>query len=321
MNNSKDILKKTIKINSEFASELVCVIPYTYWLHERGELEKVITSKGMKPFYYFCDDVEERFEVRTFDTSTNGLQDVPNTWIHHNSYAVVGRDHSELSEEEQSEVNGVLDYSQWTPPPYVDYYKTDEFNHLKPYIVVNSNYNVEYGNDITQSMRYIDIKTLYETFNYLIDRGYTVIYKRPNNTEFTLDQNEMITLSGKFTLTANVEGTGIISDYDLCNYYDKVINLNLLKNDYTYSYNELQMKLFSGAEGFISTNGGGGFLCSYFGKPIIFYVPHGKELRPGYLTKSNSYVKKLSNADIHVVLDEGNINDYSKLIEKIKDIF
>jgi len=312
---------KTIKVNSEFASELVCVIPYTYWLHERGELEKVITSKGMKPFYYFCDDVEERFEIRTFDINTNGLKDVPNVWIHHNSYAVAGKDHSELSIEEQSEVNGVLDYSQWTPPPYADYYQIDEFNHLKPYIVVNSNYNVEYGNDITKSMRYIDIKTLHEIFNYLTDKGYNVIYKRPNNTEFTLDQNEMITLSGRYMLTANVQGTGVISDYDLCNYYDKVINLNLLKEDYTYSYNELQMKLFSGADGFISTNGGGGFLCSYFRKPIIFYVPHGKELRPGYLTKSNSYVKKLSNADIHVVLDEGEVNDYSKLTKRIKEVF
>ena len=81
------------------------------------------------------------------------------------------------------------------------------------------------------------------------------------------------------------------------------------------------MKLFSGADGFISTNGGGGFLCSYFRKPIIFYVPHGKELRPGYLTKSNSYVKKLSNADIHVVLDEGEVNDYSKLTKRIKEVF
>jgi len=208
---------KTIKVNSEFASELVCVIPYTYWLHERGELEKVITSKGMKPFYYFCDDVEERFEIRTFDINTNGLKDVPNVWIHHNSYAVVGKDHSELSIEEQSEVNGVLDYSQWTPPPYVDYYQTDEFNHLKPYIVVNSNYNVEYGNDITKSMRYIDIKTLHEIFSYLTDNGYNVIYKRPNNTEFTLDQNEMITLSGRYMLTADVQGIGVITDYDLCN--------------------------------------------------------------------------------------------------------
>ena len=312
---------KTIKVNSEFASELVCVIPYTYWLHERGELEKVITSKGMKPFYYFCDDVEERFEIRTFDINTNGLRDVPNDWIHHNSYAVTRKNYSDLSVEEQSEVNGVLDYSKWTPPPYVDYYQTDEFNHLKPYVVINSNYNVEYGNDITKSLRYFDIKTLYDIFNYLTDNGYHVIYKRPNNTEFTLDQNEIVTLSGKFILTANVQGAGVISDYDLCTYYDKVINLNLLKKDYTYSYNELQMKLFSGADGFISTNGGGGFLCSYFKKPVLFYIPHGKELRPGYMTNSSSYVKKLSNANIHIVLDEGTTNDYSNLIGKMKEIF
>ena len=207
---------KTIKVNSEFATELVCVIPYTYWLHKRGELEKVITSKGMKPFYYFCDDVEERFEIRTFDVNSNGLKDVPNDWIHHNSYAVTKKGYSELSVEEQSEVNGVLDYSNWTPPPYVEHYQTDEFNHLKPYVVINSNYNVEYGNDITKSLRYFDIKTLYDMFNYLTDKGYHVIYKRPDNTEFTLDQNERVTLSGKFTLTAHVEGTGVISDYNLC---------------------------------------------------------------------------------------------------------
>tara|TARA_Y100000296_G_C5112626_1_gene225975 strand:- start:40 stop:207 length:168 start_codon:yes stop_codon:yes gene_type:complete len=53
---------KIIKANPEFASELVCVIPYVHWLHNEGKLEKVITSKGMRPFYYFCDNVEERFE-------------------------------------------------------------------------------------------------------------------------------------------------------------------------------------------------------------------------------------------------------------------
>ena len=112
---------KTIKTNCEFASELVCVIPYAYWLHKNNQLEKVITSKGMKPFYYFCNDVEERFEHRTFDINTNGLNDVPNNWIHHNAHFVFKKDYSELTEDEQSKSNGVLDYSQWTPPPYIDY--------------------------------------------------------------------------------------------------------------------------------------------------------------------------------------------------------
>ena len=113
---------KTIKVNCEFASELVCIIPYVNWLHQNGQLEKVITSKGMRPFYYFCDNVEEKFESRTFDIKTNGLNSVPNPWIHHNSKFILGKELSELSEVEQAKVNGVLDYSKWTPPLYKDYF-------------------------------------------------------------------------------------------------------------------------------------------------------------------------------------------------------
>ena len=38
------------------------------------------------------------------------------------------------------------------------------------------------------------------------------------------------------------------------------------------SYNETQLKLFSGAEGFVTTNGGGAMLCGYFKKPVIVYI-------------------------------------------------
>ena len=311
---------KTVKVNCEFASELVCVIPYAYWLHQNNQLERVITSKGMTPFYYFCDDIEERFDYRTFDINTNGLNDVPNNWIHHNTISVFGKNYSELTEELQSEANGVLDYSQWTPPLYKDYYKSEQFDDMKPYIVVNNNYNIEFGNDITESRRYFDIPTLNDIFNYLNDEGYSVIYKRPNNTEFTLDQNEMDTLSRGVTLLAHTTA-GVMSDYEMCDYYPNVYNVNDFDHGDDYSYNEFQLECFSGADGFITTNGGGGILCACFGKPVLFYVPHGKELRAGYLTKENSYIKKLSDSDIHVVLDEGDTNDYSKLIKKMKEVF
>ena len=310
----------TIILNPEFASELVCVIPYTYWLHQNNQLEKVITSKGMSPFYYFCDDVEERFEHRTFNMETNGLSDVPNDWVHHKAKVVLGKNYSELTESAQALANGVLDYSQWTPPPYKDYYQTDEFNHLKPYIVVNNNYNIEFGNLITESLRYFNIETLNEIFNHLTEKGYNVIYKRPDNTEFAPDQNEIATLQGGYEFI-EITDQGVLSDNDLCEYYDGVYNINDFDHGDEFSYNEFQLECFSCADGFITTNGGGGILCSYFGKPVLFYVPHGKELRSGYLTKENSYIKKLSDADIHVVLDEGDINDYSKLIKKMKDVF
>ena len=312
---------KTIKVNCEFASELVCVIPYANWLQQNNQLERVITSRGMTPFYYFCDDVEERFDYRTFDTNSNGLKDVPNEWIHHNANAVFGENYDKLTEDQWVEANGVLDYTQWTPPPYKDHFQSDKFDSLKPYVVVNNNYNIEFGNLITESLRYFNIETLNEIFNHLTEKGYNVIYKRPDNTEFAPDQNEIATLQGGYEFIETTD-QGVISDYDLCDYYDDVHNVNDFEYIFeTHGYNQFQLECFSGADGFITTNGGGGILCSYFQKPVLFYVPHGKELRPGYLTKENSYIKKLSNADIHVVLDEGEVNDYSELINKMKDVF
>ena len=311
-----------LRANPEFASELVCIIPYAHWLHKEGELEKVITSTGMKSFYYFCDDVEEQYKFRTLDNLNSGLEEVPNNWVHHNAEAVTGKDYSELTEEEQNNMNGVLDYRKWSPPPYKDYYQTDEFNHLKPYIVVNNNYNIEYGKPISESLRFFDIKTLYDIFNYLTNSGYIVIYKRPNNTEFAPDNNEIETLNRNITLTAKVEGQGIITDYELCEYYNDVINMNKMKEEYSQcTYNDFQLKLFSSADGFVTTNGGGGILCSYFKKPVVMYVPHGKELRKNYITNRNSYLNKLSGDNIHSVLDPGEINDYSKVIKKVKEVF
>ena len=311
---------KTITVNCEFASELVCVIPYANWLHQNNQLEKIITSKGMTPFYYFCDDVEERFDYRTFDINSNGLKDVPNEWIHHNANAVFGENYDKLTEDQWSEANGVLDYTQWSPPPYKEHFLGNKFDSLKPYVVVNNNYNIEFGNLITESLRYFNIETLNEIFNHLTEKGYNVIYKRPDNTEFAPDQNEIATLQGGYEFI-EITDQGVISDYDLCDYYDDVYNINDFDHGDEFSYNEFQLECFSGASGFITPNGGGGILCSYFQKPVLFYVPRGKELRPRYLTKENSYIKKLSNADIHVVLDEGDVNDYSELINKMKDVF
>jgi hypothetical protein len=311
-----------LRANPEFASELVCIIPYAHWLHKEGELEKVITSTGMKSFYYFCDDVEEQYKFRTLDNLNSGLEKVPNNWVHHNAEAVTGKDYSELTEEEQNNMNGVLDYRKWSPPPYKEYYQTDEFNHLKPYIVVNNNYNIEYGKPISESLRFFNIKTLYDIFNYLTNSGYIVIYKRPNNTEFAPDNNEIETLNRNISLTAKVEGQGIITDYELCEYYNGVINMNKMKEEYSQcTYNDFQLKLFSSADGFVTTNGGGGILCSCFKKPVVMYVPHGKELRKNYITNKNSYLNKLSENNIHTVLDPGDVNDYSKVIKKVKEVF
>ena len=317
---------ETIDIHPEFAHELVCVIPYTYWLHKQGKLKKVITSKGMKPFYYFCDDVEEKYKMRHLDNVESGLSKMPNDWIHHNASAVFGKEYNDL--EDKTLANGVLDYSQWTPPPYSKEYSNPKMDLGKPYVVINNTYNIEFGMDISQSIRYFDMQFLMTMFNYFIEKGYKVIYKRPTNTEYAPDSNEMQTIhEGHYMLKAQLENGDWITDYELCDKYNgEVINMNSIQLNGTdgepISYNELQLRLFASADGFITTNGGGGVLCSYFDKPVVMHVPHGKELdREKYLTKENSYINKLSSAKINVVLDKNNESNYQKVFKKIKEIF
>lgn len=305
-------MKKTIEVNPEFASEIVLCVPYAYYLHKNDLLECVITSKGMKPFYYFCNNVKESFTSRSLDNLV-ALKDVPNKWIH-NSEAGGKR-------------NGVIDYNEWIVPPYREYYKNNLFNDLKPYIVVNNIYNVEPGPYGYKPYRYFDIKNLYDMFVSLTEKGYNVIYKRPLNNEFVIDQSEQVTLTSNLKITADVENLGTITDFDLIKYFNKVYNLNDLQKKYNLEYNELQLKLFSESEGFVTVNGGGGILCAYFDKPVVKYVNKGKELRPMYLEYPDSYINKLSSAKVYPVFDnfeewpKNGGRNYTKLISTIESVF
>lgn len=312
-----------IDIHPEFGYEMACSMPYAYWLHKKGESVKVITCKGMKPFYYFCDEVEEKYNHRSVNNSINGVQNLPNSWIHHNADAVFGKDYSFLSEEQKIKVNGVLDYTEWTPPPLKEYYKDERFKQGEKTIVVSNKITMDHGQE---PHGFFDIELLYDMFNYLTENGYTIIYKRPKMSEFPLDENEIKTINGRYTISADVEGLGVIDDYQLIKHYDNIILLDDIVNNSEYDYNEAQLRTFSNVDNFISIAGGNSIFCSYFGGNQVTYVTTSKELRPGYY-EGDSYVKKLGGANIHAVIDsESEIirrgyNDYVPLMKKIMEVF
>jgi hypothetical protein len=307
-----------IDVNPEFGYELVCSMPYAYWLHQRGELDGVITCKNMKPFYYFCDNVVEKYNHRSIDNNTNGVQNLPNTWIHHNAMAVFGKGYGDLTEDEQHQVNGVLDYTKWTPPPLLDYYFDSSIDLPNKFVVVCNRYNLEHGE---QPVGFFNIQCLYEIFTYLTETGYNVIYKRPRNTEFTTDPNELQNLDIK----ANVEGVGVITDYQLVEMLDGVFLIDDYIDKISNNYNESQLKIFSRASGFVSMGGGNSILCSYFKKPLIIYVNTSKDIRPGYF-EGDSYFKKLSQS-IYPIIDKKDdiikrgYKDYSELYNTVKKVF
>jgi hypothetical protein len=314
-----------IKNNAEFGIELALSVPYAYWLHKNNKLESVITSKGMKPFYYFCDDVREEFNYRTIDNVAAGLNDLPNNWIHGTN---------------PLEKPGVLDYSQWTPPPYKEHYKNNEIDFGKPIVFISNKFNLEHGET---PYGFFDIKCLYDIFSYLTDGGYSVVYKRVSNKEshFTIDQNEMNSINmGYNDISAEVEGVGVITDHDLTKSFNDVHSFDDVVEKYNhYSYNEVQLKVMANCKGFITVCGGNSILSSFFGGTVISYVHKGKELRPNYFGK-DSYIQKLSDSNVIPIYDvigkvnnvelvkeyghevnETGTNDYTKLIEMIKKKF
>jgi hypothetical protein len=305
-----------IDLNPEFGYELVCAAPYAYWLKEQGEYVKVITSTGMKPFYWFCDEVEEKYTIRSINNSTNGVQNLPNNWIHHNALANFGKDYSLLTEQEKVKANGWLDYSKWIAPPYAKQYYKKDTPQLENYIIVSNRYNLEHGE---APVGYFDIESLYKIFTTLVEKGYNVIYKRPRNVEFATDPNELLNQD----IVANVEGQGVISDYKLTEYFDNVYLFDDIAKEIGSSYNETQLNIFSKAEGFISMGGGSSILCSYFNKPVIIYVNTSKDIRPGYF-EGESYFNKLSKAKVIPVIDKKEeiikrgYRDYSQIYASIE---
>ena len=305
--------KQIINLNPEFGCELALGIPYAYWLHKNNQLEKVITSKGMKPFYYFCDNVEEKYEHRTIDNVGGGLNTLPNDWIHG---------------VKPIEEPGVLDYSKWEPPAYIEHYANDSMTFDKPFVVIANKYTVEHGEP---PAGYFSIDCLIDIFEYFKTIGYYVIYKRPTNTEFPVDQNDANAVHMKLNLTKEINGK-VLSDFDLVEQYNNVISFNDIVNDnleenYSASlYNEIQLQLFVNSDGFITPSGGGSILCSCFGKKVLIYATHSGEMRPGYFN-DNSYYKKLSNSDLFVVYDDHRetkkrgYNDYTEMMTKIKEIW
>ena len=312
-----------VDTHPEFGIELVLSVPYAYWLHQNNQLEKVITSKGMKPFYYFCDNVEERYTSRTIDNKIAGLTSLPNDWLHHNAISMFGKTYGDITEEEQNQANGVLDYRKWTPPPLKEKYKNDRFIFDKELVIINNSYNIEGGGPPT---RYFNIECLYEMFTYLTEKGYKIIYHRPQNKSLpSQDQNELNSLN-LGNIEANVEGVGLINDYQLTKYFDDIILFEDIHNDNPdLEFNELQCMLYANCDKFISYIGGAGILCSYFGGDSIMWLSRGGESRKDYFSK-DSYYRKLSGCNLIIEPDvqktyPHKIENYKNFIQTIKQTF
>ena len=142
-----------------------------------------------------------------------------------------------------------------------------------------------------------------------------------------MDTNELNSINAGFNdIQSDVEGHGVMTDYQLTEFFDDVILLDdVIQSKDTQIYNESQLKLFSNADGFVAMGGGSTLLCCLFNKPTISYFTTSIECgRQDYFGEDN-YYRKLCDKFYPILDNEDSIKsrgekDYTEMIKKIKEV-
>jgi hypothetical protein len=233
--------------NCEFGYELISVIPYAYYLHLQGLLTETISAKGSNPFYYFSPKHTINPQPRSWyykdSTAVEYLikDNVPNVLIHKPS----------------------LDLNRWIPPPYKKYYKTD-IKTPKPLYIVFNRYNNEYPATFNKPINFFSLELLKEVFT-ILKKNYEVIY---------------VNIEGHKSLYDNATPLHL-EDLKLCREMG-IKHINDLCREYKgLSFNQVLLFYFGSCEHYLTMNGGGSILASYFGGRNLIYSKQSKELISG----------------------------------------
>ena len=156
---------KEIKFNGEFAPELQFALPFAYWHSLNGTLKKTSSSKWSKELYFFSENHEEAFELRTNEGNYNF--ETPRILYSQN-----------------------YNMRKWKPVPLKKMYANDVYKFDKPMLVIANRYNMEWdGPPISFYSK--------EMIEYIIsnfENKYTIIYNRPRPKNIIADNSDIYDL-------------------------------------------------------------------------------------------------------------------------------
>ena len=257
-----------ISLNSglpEFGYELIAVLPYAYYLSQHGLLASTCSGYDTKALYFFNPEHREVSGKRSWE-NVRLLQNsgFPNAKIH----------------------QAKLDCSQFLPPPFKEYYQNLAITFAKPTLVVCNRYNREWNGE---PVNFISSDGLAKLFSLLCDK-YQIVYI---DTEY---------FTGNYS--DHVDFLESSCRQVVAEYSDRILTfLDLQANYPDLSLNELQCRLYAGCERFISSNGGLGIFCSYFGGANIIFSKTCHELDPE-INSFYAWYSYLSHATISVARNE-----------------
>jgi hypothetical protein len=246
-------LSRRTQYFGEFGFELLAVVPYAYWLHRQGLLERTIGSLDTRCLYYFSENHEERPVKRHY---------VPIT-----EYPIGER--GSLFRYDRTTFPKALDTRKWLPAPYREAFRDERFRWEKEICILSNKISDEQFSEdspMGPPTNFIATELLLRLIGMLRGR-YQVIYNRPRASDIANDHQTIREIGDIEAIKRAFPDTVTIQE--LHSQYPKL------------SFNELQLRLYSCCQRFVSVLGGSAYLSSYFGGTNIVFARRGWEVDCG----------------------------------------
>jgi hypothetical protein len=245
-----ELLSRHTKYFGEFGFELLAVVPYAYWLYRQGRLQRTIGGVDTRCLYYFSENHEERPVKRHY---------VPIT-----EYPLGERGRRQYDLEA---FPSTLETRRWIPPPYREAFRDDRFRWDREICILSNKISDEqFAHEFQGPTNFIGTELLLRLIGLLRDR-YQVIYNRPRASDISTDHQKIHEIGDIEAVKRTFPDTVTIQE--------------LHARYPTLTFNELQLRLYSGCRRFVSVLGGSAYLASYFGGTNIVLARRGWEVNCG----------------------------------------
>jgi hypothetical protein len=236
-----------IEYTGEFGDEITTFVPFVHWLKSQNRLagRRIVTYRGMRPYYYFLDDAEysEKRDTRHW------IVEARRDWPSNNGYLITPK--------------------PWHVfPDFRARYAAQGRTFDRPVLFIQNKFTVDWG---TGPVNFLPLFVLEHLFRAAADR-FDIVYSRPRplrrDVGYTVDHNTFCDYPD-FALARRFENVFILEDH--CEATGAPYNLT-------------KLEILAKCHVFVAAHGGGANLIACFNKAIVLlYEQDGMEYPFSYM--------------------------------------